>query len=247
MAMQIHKVKGRHVNSYIIEETHGLAVVDVSSRGEKYVLGYIRDVLHRNPEAVTLVLCTHGDPDHSGGVMKLAAACKAHVAIPYATWSPWRKLLNDPAGIVFRVLTTIREAFRPRAWAMYASPRRDAQARLLPAFHPELIPEHEDFDANPDFRLQHGCYLPGFPDWRVVHTPGHSWDSCCFLHEPSRALISGDTLLGSAKMGRLVTPSILSNHGQMKSTIKHLKSLNPLAVYPGHGSVIKGENLLEHL
>ena len=46
--MEIHQVKGRHVNSYVIEDQHGLLVVDASWRGEKYVLGYIREVLGRD-------------------------------------------------------------------------------------------------------------------------------------------------------------------------------------------------------
>ena len=45
--MQIHQVKGRHVNSYIVEDSNGLLVIDAAWRGEKYVLGYIREVLNR--------------------------------------------------------------------------------------------------------------------------------------------------------------------------------------------------------
>lgn len=244
--MQIHQVKGRHVNSYIIEEAHGLAVVDVAWRGEKYVLGYIREVLHRDPEEVRLVLCTHGDPDHSGGIAKLAGACRAQLAIPYATRSIRLKFLNDPAGIFFRLLTSFREGLRPRAWTMYANPRRDAKAKQLPSFQPDASVYYDGFDGKPDYHLKHNTTLPGFPDWRVIHTPGHSWDSCCYIHGPSHSLISGDTLLGSTKKGLLMAPSIFSNPIQMRQTIKQLKALSPTAVYPGHGGIFQGDDLLKH-
>ena len=244
--MRIHQVKGRHVNSYIIEEAHGMAVVDVAWRGEKYVLGYIRDVLKRDTEEVQLVLCTHGDPDHSGGIIKLAAACHAQLAIPYATQSIRLKFLNDPAGILFRLLTSLREGLRPRAWTMYANPKRDAKAKQLPSYQPDTRADAADFDGKPHFRLKHHTTLPGFPDWRVIHTPGHSWDSCCYIHEPTHSLISGDTLLGSSKKGRLLAPSIFSNPIQMRQTTRQLKALDPSAVYPGHGGIFQGQDLLKH-
>ena len=247
MSIQVHQVKGRHVNSYIIEDGADLLVVDVAWRGEKYVLGYIRDVLKRDPEDVKLVICTHGDPDHSGGIVPLANNCRAQLAIPYATQSLRLKLFNDPAGIFFRLITACREGLRPRAWSMYASPKRDAHAKTLPSYVPESNDHHEGFDGKPNFRLKHQSRLPGFNDWYVIHTPGHSWDSCCYYHQPSHTLLSGDTLLGSIKQGRLIAPAIFSNPVQMRRTIKLLKDLAPSAVYPGHGGIFKGRDLLKHL
>ncbi|HBD12064.1 MAG TPA: hypothetical protein DCZ13_07955 [Porticoccaceae bacterium] len=245
--MEIHQVKGRHVNSYVIEDQHGLLVVDASWRGEKYVLGYIREVLGRHPTDVELVVCTHGDPDHSGGIVKLAAICHAKLGVPYATQSPLLKFINDPAGILFRLGTAAIEGMRPRAWTMYANPRRDAQAKLLPSYLPESDQPREDFDGKPDYRLKNKTSLPGFEDWEVIHTPGHSWDSCCYFHRPTHTLISGDTLLGSTSKGRLVAPAIFSNPTQLKRSMARLKSREPKAVYPGHGAVFEGDGLLDHL
>ncbi len=245
--MQIHQVKGRHVNSYVVEDSNGLLVVDVAWRGEKYVLGYIREVLKRDPGDVRLVICTHGDPDHSGGIVNMARVCHAQLGIPYATQSPLLKMINDPAGILFRLITTVREGLRPRAWTMYANPKRDARARKLPTYTPGSTDVHEGFNGKPDFRLKHHRALPGFEDWQVIHTPGHSWDSCCYFHRPTRTLISGDTVLGSTKKGLLVSPSIYSNPGQMKHTVEILKKLDPTAVYPGHGGFFTGSELLTHL
>lgn len=244
--MQIHQVKGRHVNSYIIESASGLLVIDVARRGEKYVLGYVHEVLHRAPSDIKLVICTHGDLDHAGGVVNLAKICRARIGVPYATQSAWLKFVNDPTGIFFRLTTTFREGLRPRAWTMYANPVRSARAKALPSYLPEITDYHDGFYSKPDFRLKNHHHLPGFEDWEVVHTPGHSWDSCCYFHRSSRSLISGDTLLGSNKKGQLVAPSIFSNPVQMARTIRTLKHLEPLGVYPGHGPSFEGADLLAH-
>lgn len=246
--MRIHQIKGRLVNSYLIEQDGALAVVDVAWRGEKYVLGFLREVLGREPQDVRLVVCTHGDPDHSGGVRALARICGARVGLPHATHSLRRHLLRDPLGLLIKPVTAMVEGMRPRAWAMYASPARGASARALPAWLPD--PDAGEPDTGKDgaeLRLRHSAELPGFAGWEVLHTPGHSWDSVCYHHAASGSLISGDTLLGSSSRGGPVPPAVYANPVQMARTLKRLKALRPTAVYPGHGSVFQGPRLLEHL
>lgn len=66
---------------------------------------------------------------------------------------------------------------------------------------------------------------------QVLHTPGHSCGSCCFLIEGQ--LFSGDTLFqGSIGRMDLPTGSIV----QMKESLQRLCQLpDDLVVYPGHG------------
>jgi len=247
--MSVHRVKGRYVNSYIIENAGKFCVIDVAARGEKYVMGYIASTLGRSLDDVELIICTHGDPDHSGGVLKMAEHCNAKVGFPYATHSLLRKTINDPTGFVFRFSTGMVETFRPRMWAMYASSSRNGKAKELPVFTPAMkdavavLEEKKEVD----YRLKHKSLIPGFPEWRVIHTPGHSWDSCCFYNESTDEIISGDTLLGSKKKGQVVVPAIYSNPLQMRKSLNRIRRLNPTTVYPAHGSEISGEGLLDHL
>lgn len=246
--MKIHQVKGRHVNSYVIEDGDGLLVVDSAWRGEKYVLGYIHKVLQRDINDVQLVICTHGDPDHSGSIAKLASICGAKLAVPYAMPSTLLKFANDPTGMFFRLLTALVEGMRPRAWAMYANPHKSARAKMLPAYTAEdEVPSDDASFDGPPLRLKHHTLLPGFEDWQVLHTPGHSWDSCCYYHRSSGSLITGDTLLGSNKKGRPVKPSVYANPVQLARSVKLLRRLKPQAVYPGHGACFSGAGLLDHL
>ncbi|BFM18078.1 hypothetical protein R50073_42610 [Maricurvus nonylphenolicus] len=242
--MKIHQVKTRLVNSYIVEYPDRLLVVDVAIKCHRYVLGFIEQHLNRPISDVDLVICTHDDADHMGGIAALAKLCGADVALPHASGRGHHKLANNPTGFLTRFRTSFRESFRARAWDMYFNKDRSRAA----AKQPKLEKTAEDSSANTklaaDYRLIGGQSLPGFDEWQVLHTPGHTWDSCCYFHPHSNSLITGDTLLGSGKINRLVVPSIYSSRRQTLRTLNKLSKLEINTVYPGHGSIISGSGLI---
>ena len=240
--MKIHRVKTRLVNSYVIAYPDRLLVIDVAVKCHRQVLGFIEQELQRPISDISLAICTHDDPDHIGGLTELARLSGAEQGIPYAAAAPLKKWANDPAGALVRFATGVREAFRARSWQMYVNKERDERAKQLA--HYQGTADHRDTSTR-QVLLKHRQTLPGFEDWQVIHTPGHSWDSCCYFHADSGSLISGDTLLGSAKLKRLVVPSIYSNKRQTLASLKRLGKLKIQAVYPGHGSPQFGERLLE--
>ncbi len=129
---------------------------------------------------------------------------------------------------------------------MYLNPDRDRRAKEQPQYDEHHGVVTRAGRLREDHRLRHRQALPGFADWQVLHTPGHSWDSC-YYHHASESLVSGDTLLGSGKQRRLVLPSIYSNPLQTRHSLRQLSELQIQAVYPGHGSVIEGEHLIEQV
>jgi len=237
MLEKIHQVKTRLVNTYVAEYPDKLLVMDVAVGCHRYVLGFIEQELGRDIHDVALVICSHDDPDHMGGVKRLAALCDAAIAIPFSSGAPHHKFRNDPIGVFVRMVTALQEGFRGRMWDMYFNPKRSIAARKKPKFVGKYKTEFLKKRRNALYRLQGGT-LPGFEDWKVIHTPGHSWDSCCYYHADSSSLLSGDTLLGSAKQEKVVVPSIYANSEQMKKSLANLRKLSIKAVYPGHGSVI---------
>lgn len=244
--MKIHTIKTPLVNSYLIEEDNRLLLIDASRGGEPYVVGHLEEVMQRSVSDLELVISTHDDFDHSGGVVALARECKARFGLPHAAYSTSKRLLNEPLSLFYRPLTIVIESFRPRMWKMYFNPSRSKRVGQAPKRHTHQPSVAADKKIQPDFFLKHQQSIPGFPNWEVIHTPGHSWDSCCYFHHPSKSLISGDTLLASNKLKRLVLPSILDNPRRIRSSIRRLKALGPLAVYPGHGPSMSGAGLLDH-
>lgn len=243
--MEIHQVKTRYSNTYIIDETDALLVIDVARHCDGFVLKYILEDLGRSIFDVSLVACTHDDPDHIGGVIALARSCHAISAIPHASKRPHIKLFRNPLGPMVKFATALREAGRERSRDMYLNKDRDARYQHVHNHH--LEEQGASRFVLPRQRLSHGKALEGFEDWQVIHTPGHSWDSICFFHGPSRSLITGDTLLGSGSLGRLVHPAIYDNPAALRRSLRRLKRLHPTSVYPGHGTVFSGDRILDHL
>ncbi|MFT5578214.1 MAG: glyoxylase-like metal-dependent hydrolase (beta-lactamase superfamily II) [Paraglaciecola psychrophila] len=237
--MQLHQVKTRLVNSTVIEYHDRILVIDVAKRCEHQVLHFVESDLGRPASDIALVLCTHDDPDHIGGISALAQLSGAATAIPYASTSATKKFYRDPSGGLVRFATSLREATRARAWKMYLKPSVIRGHRN----HRPIAPTTQR--QQPHHILKHGHSPPGFDDWETIHTPGHSWDSCCYFHRASGALITGDTLLGSGSIGQLVTPAIYANSRHLKASLQKLKNLPVSVVYPGHGSVMRGAHLFE--
>ena len=77
--------------------------------------------------------------------------------------------------------------------------------------------------------------LPPFV--KVIHTPGHTQGSVCYLlsdaEEGAEVLFSGDTLFQSG-VGRTDLPG--GNYGQLMQSLSRLMTLHPRTkVLPGHG------------
>lgn len=68
----------------------------------------------------------------------------------------------------------------------------------------------------------------------VMHTPGHSAGSCCFLLPDGAGVLCGDTLFNGG-YGR--TDFADGDMGQMKNSLRALMRLTPaMPAYPGHGA-----------
>ena len=90
----------------------------------------------------------------------------------------------------------------------------------------------DDYIVNADIIVSNNQIIKlGNMEIKVMHTPGHTAGSVCYLCEDN--IFSGDTLFAGGSMGRIDFPS-----GNAKEMLKSLKSLADLEgnyiVYPGH-------------
>ena len=74
----------------------------------------------------------------------------------------------------------------------------------------------------------------GNATFRVIHTPGHSPGSVCFLCEEENVMITGDTIFAD-NIGRCDLWE--GSYATMRQTLQRLRGYNGnLTIYPGHGN-----------
>ncbi len=100
--------------------------------------------------------------------------------------------------------------------------------------------------------------VPGWPEWRWFHTPGHSPGHVSFFRERDRALIAGDAFVTTRQESALAViqqrPELNGPPAQFtpdwdaaRDSVKHLASLNPEVVATGHGVPLRGERMRQEL
>lgn len=75
---------------------------------------------------------------------------------------------------------------------------------------------------------------------KILHTPGHTPGSCCFLRESNRTLIAGDTILKRITPNPIIAPDPFDKTkrfpslGEYLVSLAKIKSYAPTLIYGGH-------------
>jgi hydroxyacylglutathione hydrolase len=83
--------------------------------------------------------------------------------------------------------------------------------------------------------------LSGF-EWEVIHTPGHTIDSICLYHQPTKTAITGDTVLPHAMADADKTAGGSLDH--YFYGLKQLLKKDIENILPGHGVPVAGAGRL---
>ncbi|RRB07284.1 MBL fold metallo-hydrolase [Larkinella rosea] len=100
--------------------------------------------------------------------------------------------------------------------------------------------------------------VPELPEWKVIHTPGHSPGHISLFREKDRVLIAGDAFTNTDQNSAFaVMTQKEALHGPpayftidweaSKRSIQDLAALNPTAAGTGHGKAIRGISLPQML
>lgn len=182
------------------------------------------------PQAIVL---THGHFDHVGAVIELArhwnVPVYAHpLEMPFLTG---QQSYPEPDPIVEGGMV----------------------AKMSPFFPNEPIDLGDRIQPLPS-----GGTVPGLPDFKWIHTPGHTPGHVSLFREKDRALIAGDAFVTVKQeyLYKVLTqeqeisgpPRYLTTDWKAaKASVAKLEALQPAAAVTGHGLPMSGERLASSL
>ena len=209
--MQLHRLQGYIQNIYLVQEDAGLFLLDGCSRADiATVCDYIQQQLGLPLTALKLIMVTHMHPDHAGGAHKLRRLSGARIACHPKARRWYAGLLGRTAHLIDVSLT----------W--WVASRLSKPKRYI-WYNPILKPDILLSDEQP---------VPGFPDWQVIYTPGHTDHDLSLWHKPTKQLYIADLIVSVRK--RLVPPYPVCHPNQYKQSLKKVCDLAPSQLYFAH-------------
>lgn len=221
------------VNACVVGEPDKWVLIDTGlENSADFILQTVQQYFEKESSPQAIIL-THGHFDHVGSVIKLSelwdVPVYAHqLEMPYITGKKDYPVA-DP---------TVDEGM---------------VAKMSPTF------PHTSIDIS--YRAEElpaDGSVPGMPDWKWIHTPGHTEGHVALFREQDRVLIAGDAL-STVKQESLM--SVITQNEQIsgppqylttdwkaaEDSVQQLKDLNPSIVIPSHGQPMQGEELTRHL
>lgn len=209
--MQIHRLQGYIQNIFLIEDQGGLLLLDGCSRADvDQVCQFITATLQRPLSDLRLVVVTHMHPDHAGGAHALRRRSGARIAChPHAPgW--YRGLAGRTAHAIDVLLTW---------WVAGRLGKRKSHIWYNPVLAPDSI-------------LLDGQALPGFPDWQVLYTPGHTDHDLSLWHVPTQQLYVADLIVRVRR--QLTAPYPICHPNQYRQSLQRVQALQPVTLYFAH-------------
>lgn len=221
------------VNSFLIGNPESFVLIDTGlENSADFIIESIEERFGKNSHPGAIIL-THGHFDHIGSVKKLTElwdiTVYAHeLEIPYLTGKK-----DYPQG-------------DPTVGGGMVT-------RLSPTFPHTSIDISTHLQALPDDNT-----IPYMPEWKWIHTPGHTEGHIALFREKDRVLITADALSTTKQesLQSVLTQKeeisgppryLTSDWEKAKNSIIKLRDLKPALLITSHGKPMEGEEVKRHL
>lgn len=214
---------GQAVYPTLIWDENTVVLIDTGFPGQ---FGLLREAVKQagvDFARISVIILTHQDVDHTGGLSELRAALNGKARIYcHDTEKPYiegtRPLVkSDPVQFAKMV-------------GANADARSLAMKKLID--NPPRTPVDET--------VSDGQLLPICGGIRILFTPGHTPGHICLLHEPSETLIAGDALTASQGVLHGPRPAAAADLTQAQHSLLHLREYTVRTVVCYHGGIVAG-------
>lgn len=198
---QIHEIKGYIQTIYLVEQGPHLLILDGCCRCDVDVVQtFIEEDLKRNFSNLQLVISTHAHPDHSGG-LKYFKEKGIPIAGPEKL-SEWYGGLSGFLTYGVDILLTYLVAINKK---------RGIRNIIFPR------------NVKLDYVLKDGDSIPGFDEWQVLETPGHTNCDLTIYHKETQVAYIADNFVVSTQ--KVFRPYPIYSPERYKESLKRYMSL----------------------
>jgi len=209
--MKIHTLSGYIQFIYLAEDKDGLLLLDGCSRADiDKVCQFITNTLNRPLSDLKLIVVTHMHPDHAGGAIGLKEKTGATIAA-HPKAKNWYSGVGGRTSHVIDLLLT---------WWVAG---RIGKAREAIWYYPLL---------QADVLLDDEQRLPGFADWQILYSPGHTDHDLTVFHVPTQQAYVADLLV--KVKGALVAPYPLCHPNQYRRSLERVAKSTIKTLFCAH-------------
>jgi glyoxylase-like metal-dependent hydrolase (beta-lactamase superfamily II) len=210
----------------------GWTLVDASVTGDAWRIREVAESLYGPGNGPTAIVLTHGHPGHAGGALELSNLWGAPI-------------LAHPLELPYLTGKSQYPPFDPTVGGFITM-----LGRLVRRQPVHLGDRVRALDA--------ASFGHALPEWKWVHTPGHSPGHVAFFRREDEVLLAGDALttmnLDSfwatvTKFRRVSGPPAPVTYDWIAAgeSVKRLAELHPMTIASGHGVPMTGDNAVVEL
>ncbi|OFA30484.1 Zn-dependent hydrolase [Glaciecola punicea] len=209
--MKIHVLKGFIQNIFLVEYPDKCMLLDGCSKADFSTLAdFFERSLKRPLSDLKVVVVTHMHPDHAGCALFLRhkTGCKIVSCDKQTQWY---------SGLKGRLAHLIDIAL-----ALWVAGKMNRPKKNI------WYPPH----LRPDIALSDQQTIPGFEEWQVFETPGHTDRDLSVMHMPSKRIYIADLIV--RVKGKLSPPFPVYKPKQYKQSLLKLQALQTRSVMMAH-------------